>query len=400
MLSLCGQVINKVTPCDDGGWLVVCRRNRRFKPRDRKQGMKQPVRQLLRRRVTDLPVMGQPFKLDVELALVTGPDGRRQMEHSELVDPYCRYTRRMCRLISAMCRHMSISAVARHLKLDWRTVKTIDQRYLEQTLPALVPEDLRDIPRLGVDEVARAKGHDYMTVVYDMERGHLIWVGVGRTANVLSQFLQRLHPEAVASVQAVAMDMGPAYQKAVRENLPEADIVFDRFHVMKMMSKAIDNQRRVEFRRADKAGKQLIKGTRFLLLHNSAKLNSDQQSRLQHLLANNYHLNQMYILKEQLQTLWDCPTREAMNDDLNAWCECVDETHLAHLKIFAGKLRKFRIGICNYAKHRITSAPIEAGNIAIGMIRKRARGLLDNEYFKLKIRQSSLPDDESMIYVG
>ena len=104
------------------------------------------------------------------------------------------------------------------------------------------------------------------------------------------------------------------------------------------------------------------------------------------------------MLKEQLQTLWQAETFKDMQMRLEQWCLMADETNMLYLKKFAKSLRKHRDGICNYAKHKLTSARIEAGNISIGMIRKRARGIKDTDYFKLKIRQSSLPDDQSMFY--
>ena len=112
----------------------------------------------------------------------------------------------------------------------------------------------------------------------------------------------------------------------------------------------------------------------------------------------NANLNTLYILKEQLQALWESETVELMLERLEAWCRLADQSTMLYLKKFAKMLRNHRVGICNYAKHKLTSARIEAGNISIGMIRKRARGIRDTEYFKLKIRQSSLPDEESMFY--
>jgi len=293
---------------------------------------------------------------------------------------------------------MSIQAVSRHLNLRWETVKNMDKSYLETLLPDLDPKHLKNLKRIGVDEVARAKGHDYMTVIYDMDEGHLIGVETGRTADVLIAFLKKI-PEPIAKeIEAVAMDMGRAYQKAVRECLPHADIVFDRFHVMQNYSKALSNQRRIEFRKANKEGKDLLKGTHYLVLKNASKLNEKQDQKLQNLLNENTNLNTLYLMKEQLQSLWMSDSVEQMKDALEAWCELADDSGLRYLKKFAASLRRHCVGICNYAKHKLTSARIEAGNISIGMIRKRARGIRDTEYFKLKIRQSSLPDTQSMFY--
>jgi transposase len=136
-----------------------------------------------------------------------------------------------------------------------------------------------------------------------------------------------------------------------------------------------------------------------LMLKNADKLNETQAQKLQQSLEENSSLNTLYVMKEQLLQLWNSETYEAMRQRLEEWCVLADQSTLRYLRKFAKSLRKHCVGICNYAKYRLTSARIEAGNISIGMIRKRARGIRDTEYFKLKIRQSSLPDDQSMFYI-
>ncbi|MFT6752433.1 MAG: transposase [Candidatus Azotimanducaceae bacterium] len=121
-----------------------------------------------------------------------------------------------------------------------------------------------------------------------------------------------------------------------------------------------------------------------------------QGQKLQRLLDQNANLNTLYVLKEQLQALWDSATVDLMQERLEAWCRIADQSTMYYLKKFAKSLRRHHVGISNYAKHKLTSARIEAGNISIGMIRKRARGIRDTAYFKLK--QSSLPDKDSMFY--
>jgi len=401
ILGLKGQRVNQVTLDEKQQQLVIyCHRDRRRNAIDPVTGKKGTVNRYVRRQVRDMPLWGYPCVIEVELAQVFISQNERRMEHCEFLDKGCRFTRRLCRLISGLCRHMSIQAVARHLGLRWETVKNIDKAYLVETLPALDPTQLTDLEYIGVDEVARAKGQDYMTVVYDMVSGHLIWVNTGRTAEVFAGFLKQLPEATAAQIKAVAMDMGPAYQKAVRECLPAADIVFDRFHVMKNYSKAIQNQRRIEFRKASKSGKELMKGTHYLVLKNADKLNEQQSTKLQTLLDDNANLNTLYVLKEQLQALWSAPSYERMAAQLENWCQIADQSNMIYLKKFARSLRLHCVGICNYAKHKLTSARIEAGNVSIGMIRKRARGIKDTEYFKLKIRQSSLPDNDSMFYIA
>jgi transposase len=401
ILSLPGQVVKNIQhDLDHQRITLFCNRDRRYRAIDPTTGKPATINCHKRRTVRDLPLCGFDCYLEIELAQLATSIGRRLLESVEFVDKGNRYTVRFCQLVSGLCRHMSISTVARHLNLRWETVKNMDKLHLESTLPALDPSRLKDLKYLGVDEVARAKGHDYMTVIYDMVGGQLIGVETGRTADVFANFLKRLPPETAANIEAVAMDMGPSYQKAVRDCLPNADIVFDRFHVMQNFSKAIGNQRRIEYRKANQAGKELMKGSHYLLLRNSVNLNETQTEKLNKLLDENANLNTLYILKEQLQALWQAKSIEEMQSSLEQWCLMADETGMQYLKKFAKSLRKHRVGICNYAKHKLTSARIEAGNISIGMIRKRARGIKDTEYFKLKIRQSSMPDDQSMFYIN
>ena len=398
ILGINAQVVNTIQQQESGKIIIVCSCDKRTRIIDPISKLKTTVNRYIRRTVKDLPLFGHPCLVEVGLAQVNTHDGYRIVEDCAFVDIGSRHSKRLCRLISGLCRHISISSVSKHLGIRWETIKNIDKRYLQETLPALDPSTLTDLKYIGVDEVARAKGHDYMTLVYDMQEGHLIWVGTGRTADVFSSFLKQLPKETALGIKAVAMDMGPSYQKSVRENLPHADIVFDRFHVMQNYSKAISNQRRVEFRKADAKGKSLFKGCHYLLLKNADKLKPKHTQRLNDLLTNNNNLNTLYILKEQLQELWQLPTFDEMTDGINAWCELAHETNMHYLKKFADSLKKHSVGIANYAKHKLTSAIIEAGNIAIGMIRKRARGIRDTEYFKLKIRQSSLNDTSSMFY--
>ena len=401
ILGFKGQRVNEIKLDEEKQQIVIhCSRDRRRCAVDPVSGKKGTVNRYIRRRVRDVPLFGYPCVIEIELAQVFTSKNERRMEHCEFVDKGWRFTRRFCRMISGLCRHMSIQAVSKHLGLRWESVKNIDKAYLLETLPALDPTQLTDLEYIGVDEVARAKGHDYMTVIYDMVGGHLIGVETARTAAVFTSFLKQLPAATAAGIKAVAMDMGPAYQKAVRDCLPAADIVFDRFHVMQNYSKAIQNQRRIEFRKANKTDKELMKGTHFLLLKNADKLNERQSNKLQVLLENNGNLNTLYVLKEQLQTLWSATSYESMAEQLESWCQIADQSNMLYLKKFAKSLRKHCVGICNYAKHKLTSARIEAGNVSIGMIRKRARGIRDTEYFKLKIRQSSLPDKDSMFYIA
>jgi len=169
--------------------------------------------------------------------------------------------------------------------------------------------------------------------------------------------------------------------------------------VMQQYSKVIDKVRRAEFKRAIKADKNVLIGSRYLLLKNANNLSDRQAERLEELLAINGPLNSVYALKEQLQQLWHAPASVAhMRQRLDQWCDLANATNLAPMRHFVAMMQRHRTGICNYAAHPITTARLEGGHVAIGLIRKRARGLLDTDYFKLKIQQSAVPEPPLGLY--
>ena len=206
ILGLKGQCVNQIKLDEEERQLVICcRRDRRRKAIDPVTEQQGTVNRYVRRQVRDVPLFGYPCVIEMELAQVCISKNERRIESCEFVDRGWRFTRRFCRMISGLCRHMSIQAVSRHLGIRWETVKKIDRAYLEESLPALDPTQLTGLKYLGVDEVARAKGHDYMTVIYDLVEGHLIGVETGRTADVFSAFLKQLPAETTAKTEATAI---------------------------------------------------------------------------------------------------------------------------------------------------------------------------------------------------
>ena len=197
--------------------------------------------------------------------------------------------------------------------------------------------------------------------------------------------------------------MGPAYIAAVQTSLPKAAIVFDRFHVMQMFGNVIRDCRRAEFKAAkaldDLSGQQTIKGSLWLLLSNRSTLKQTDQERLDQLLVQNQPLATLYTLKEQLQRLWQPnATLAEMTQRLGDWCGLALAANIAGLNKFVKTLQSHRTGICAYADHPITTSRLEAGNVSIALLRRRARGFRDLTYFKLKIFQLNTKDTPSFLY--
>ncbi|MDP2784264.1 MAG: transposase [Sulfurimicrobium sp.] len=259
ILGLEGQVIKDVMFNEESGRVrVICARDQRRRPVDHRTGRRGAVNRLLRRTVLDVPLGGHPCEIEIEYAETFLSPGQVRVEALSFVSPKARVTKRFARRIAGMARHMPISTVARHTGLSWDSVKAIECAHLAETMPIPHPQTLENIRYLGVDEVARAKGQSYFTLVYDLSPragyGRILWVKEGRESAVLLEFLNALSQACADGIEAVALDMGPAYIAAVRESLPAAAIVFDRFHVMQMFSKVIRDCRRAEFKSAKTLG--------------------------------------------------------------------------------------------------------------------------------------------------
>jgi len=214
-----------------------------------------------------------------------------------------------------------------------------------------------------------------------------VHVGEGKGADSLAVFFKKLRA-GHAKIKAVATDMSPAYTAAVRDNLPKAIHVFDRFHVVKLFNEKLSLFRK-ELQREDEGplAKQVLKGTRWLLLKNPENLaeEKDERKRLEKALALNKPLATAYYMKEDLRQIWDQRDRQSAEVFLDDWIARARKSGIRMLMHFAETLVQNRTGILNYYKCRITTAPLEGTNNKIKTMRRQAYGFRDTEFFRLKI---------------
>jgi transposase len=241
-----------------------------------------------------------------------------------------RYIRAFERYVVELARRMTLLDVSRHLGVSWDTVKEIQKRHLERRYSR---PRLKGVRYLAIDEIAVRKGHKYLTVVLDLERGVVVFVGDGKGANSLAPFWQRLKRSG-AQVQAVAIDISPAYAQAVTTHLPQATIVYDRFHLVRLRGEALSDLRRTLQREAESdKGKQVVKGIRWLLLKKGQRLNDarKERQRLETALELNAPLAAAYYLKEDLGQLWEQQSKEDAAEFLTDWIERVRGTGIPEL---------------------------------------------------------------------
>lgn len=299
-------------------------------------------------------------------------------------DPDQRYTRGFARYVLELCRHMSMWDVAHHLGISWHTVKQILKRYLQRQFSC---PSLKALQRIAIDEISIGRGHRYLTVVLDLESGAVVFVGEGKGADALEPFWKRLK-SSKAHIQAVAMDMSQAYISAVSSNLPQTSIVFDHFHVIKLMNEKLTELRRDLYRETtDFLQKNVLKGTRWLLLKNPENLRDDrnERARLEEALQINKPLATAYYMKEDLRFLWSLPNKAAAAAHLDDWIARAEASDIKMLKDFAKTLRTHRRGILAYYDHRISTGPLEGTNNKIRTLQRQAYGFRDHAFFMLRI---------------
>ncbi|MEK7757030.1 MAG: ISL3 family transposase [Planctomycetota bacterium] len=307
--------------------------------------------------------------------------GVRQV-HLEIARPHARCTKRFEKWLFVLTRTMPITEAADLMAVHWATVRDAEIRYIRGFLRKRNLDGIRD---LGVDEVSEKKGHRYLTLVTDLALRRVIWVGRGNDGAVLRRFFRWFGPKRTRRIRRVVMDMHLPYEYEVRRQCPRARIVYDRFHLMKLLHRALDDLRRRLQRELPPEGRRYLKDKRYLLLRAKENLTTKQQVRLDELLAVNQPLNAAYILKEDFRALFDEENPKRARQDIKDWKVRARESELPELLEFVKMLNRRRYGILNFFRHRITNGLAEGLNNVVKTIKKVACGFHDWEYFALKI---------------
>lgn len=332
----------------------------------------------------NLPIGRKHTWLSVEVPRVWCPrcDVVRQVPLG-FAEPRVQHTKAFERYVLELSRHMTIRDVAWHLGVGWDVVKGIQKEYLHQHF--LKPR-LKDLKLLAIDEISVGHGQRYLTVVLDLESGAVVFVGEGKGSEALGPFWRRLRASR-ARIRAVAMDMSQAYVRAVTDNLDDATIVFDHFHVIQLFNRKLSDLRRSLYHDATMGQKKVLKGSRWLLLKNPENLDKkrNEKRRLQEALKINEPLAMSYYLKEDLRQLWAQPGKRKAGVFLTDWCRRAKASGISILVQFAELLAAHRRGILAWYNFPISTGPLEGTNNKIKTMQRQAYGFRDREFFMLKI---------------
>ena len=339
----------------------------------------------IRRRFRSLPIGGKRVWIELPIQrLWCIACGKTRQAKVTFAEERRGYTHAFERYALELSQSMTIKDVAHHLGVGWDTIKDIQKRNLQRRFSK---PKLKHLKHLAIDEISIGGGHRYLTVVLDLDEGAIVFVGQGKGADALTPFWRRLRSSR-ARIKAVATDMSSAYTLAVRENLPRAVHVFDRFHVVKLFNEKFTLFRQALQREAEgPLQKKVLKGTRWLLLKNPENLDDerDERKRLEKALALNKPLATVYYMKEDLRQIWDQHDKAAANVFLDDWISRARTSGIRMLQKFAETLVEHRRGILNYYRYPITTGPLEGTNNKIRTMQRRAYGFRDREFFELKL---------------
>jgi transposase len=215
--------------------------------------------------------------------------------------PFC--SKRLALYVGRRCRDSTIQDVAKEFHLDWRTVKVLEMQYMREVLRRT---GIPGAKVIGLDEVSVRKGQDYRIVVSDLVRHRPIWFGgKDRSEASLDLFFEGLGPRKSRKSELAVMDMWKPFLKSTRKNIPQAAILFDKFHVMRSLGEALDEIRKSEYARLTGKKREYIKGQKYTLLSRRENLTKNGRANLKKLLKANKRLNTAYVLKESFSQLWE-----------------------------------------------------------------------------------------------
>jgi len=344
------------------------------------------------RRVRDLSCGAWRIYLELELRRVLCRScARVKRERLEFLTDNALHTQRFAYLVGRRCRDSTIKEVADELHLDWDSVKELDKQYMRAQLARAGTPAPKVI---GIDEISIRKRHTYRIVVSDLIRGRAIWFGgKDRSEDSMSQFFAWLGEKKSRGIRLAVMDMWKPFRNATEQHAPNAAILFDKFHVMRHLGKALDQVRKSEYARLAGNQRRFIKGQKYTLLSRRENLTLEGRQALKTLLAANKRLNTAYLLKESFGQLWSYEREGWARRFFDNWRSALKWQRLKPYEKFAEMIDRHWDGIAAYCKpeNKVSLGFVEGLNNKIRVIQRRAYGLRDEEYLRLKVLTCMLP---------
>jgi transposase len=345
------------------------------------------------RLVRDLSCGDTRIFLEVEVRRVRCRScGKVKSERLDFLADNPFYTKRFAHYVGRRCRSATIKDIAKELKLDWDTVKALEKQYMQAQLAKAGTPGPKAI---GIDEISVRKGHSYRIVVSDLIRRRPIWFGgTDRSEASMTMFYDWLGAKKSRAIRLAVMDMWKPFRNVTTARAPQAAILFDKFHILRHLGEALDKVRKSEYARLSGRDRSFIKGQKYTLLSHRENLTLEGRTALKKLLGANKRLNMAYILKESFGQLWDYEREGWARRFFDNWRTSLKWRRLEPYEKFAGMIDRHWDGIAAYCKpqNKVSLGFVEGLNNKIRVIQRRAYGLRDEEYLRLKILTCMLPE--------
>lgn len=302
-----------------------------------------------------------------------------------------RYTKRFALYVGRRCRTATIQDIAKEMHLEWHTVKELEKHYMREQLRRAGTPGPKVI---GIDEISIRKRHTYRIVVSDLERRRPIWFGgADRSEASMDEFFAYLGPKKSAGIRLAVMDMWKPFRNSTERHASQASILFDKFHVLRHLGEALDKVRKAEYARLAGKDRRFIKGQKYTLLSNRENLTLEGKRSLKLLLAANKRLNTAYLLKESFGQLWSYNREGWARRFFENWRASLRWQRLKPFEKFAAMIENHWDGIAAYCQpdNKVALGFVEGLNNKIRVLQRRAYGLRDEEYLRLKVLTLMLP---------
>lgn len=294
-------------------------------------------------------------------------------EYVPWAEPDSMFTRPFEDQVAYLAQRMDKTAIVGLMGIAWRTVGSIAERAVQRLLPA---DRLRGVRVIGVDELSYRKHHKYVTIITDHETGKVIWAREGKSAATLDAFFAELGKERCAQLSTVTMDLSQAYIASVKTNAPQAQVVFDRFHVQRLAHDALDEVRRaLVAKHTDTEQRRVLKKTRFVLQKNPENRSSAERRKVAQIQTTNQPLYRAMLLKDSLASILDRQQYYVARDQLYGWLAWASRSKLAPFVRVARTIRKHLGGILAYLNTGLSNGRSEGLNGKARVITRRSYGL-------------------------
>jgi len=327
----------------------------------------------------DLPICGWSVFLWYYPREIFCATHHRVQEDIPWADPYARITYRFEYALLVYCQIMNQKAAAKLLHIPKSTLSDLLHRTITRIREG---HRIRGLKTIGIDEISYSKGHKYATVVYDLDRARVVWVGRGKGRKTIDEFFtKKLSDYQKKQIKWASCDMSQAYIGAIEHHCPNATLVLDRFHIAKALNDAVDEVRKEQWRKASGDERKALKGLRWLLFKHSSNRSRKDSRILNALQKGNRRIHRAWVLKDEFEQFWEYKAPWAAVRFLKGWTTTALKSRLEPIRKFVRTIRENIHRILSFTKSRLTNATAEGLNRIIKMTKNRASGFRTLEAF-------------------